>query len=83
MDHFEASYPLMFRQRELFNTMESERRLIHRDLRNKGKIMREFYTGDLLIVRKQVKSIRKYGISQRLVFKTKGPCRVLEKYKTR
>ena len=30
-------------------------RLRHRELRNKGKIIREFDTGDLVIVRKQVK----------------------------
>ena len=49
----------------------------HRALHNKGKIMRKFYTGDLVIVRKQVKSSRKDGIPQKLLFKTKGPYRVL------
>ena len=51
----------------------------HRYLRNKGKYMREFYTGDLVVLRKQVKSSIKYGISQKLVFKTKGPYIFLEK----
>ena len=32
-----------------------------------------------MIVRKQVKSSRKYGLAQKLVLKTKGPYRVLEK----
>ena len=41
--------------------------------------MREFDTGDLVVVRKKVKSSRKYGIAQKLVFKTKIPYRVLEK----
>ena len=77
MDHFDDASPLLFRRRELFNILVSERRLIHRELCNKGKIMREFDTGELVIVRKQVKSIRKYGISQRILFKTKGPYRVL------
>ena len=41
--------------------------------------MREFYTVDLVVVRKQVKSSGKDGISHKLAFKTKGPYRVLEK----
>ena len=41
--------------------------------------MREFDTGDFVLVREKVKSSRKYGISQKLLFKTKGPYRVLEK----
>ena len=41
--------------------------------------MREFDTGDLLVVRKQVNSTIKDGKTQKLVFKTKGPYRVLEK----
>ena len=71
MYHFEASYPLMFRQRELFSILVSERRMIHRELCNKGNLTREFYTGELMVVRKQVKSSRKYGIAQKLVLKKK------------
>ena len=77
MDSFEATYPLMFRQREFFNILVYERRLRHREIRKKGKSMREFDTGDLVLARKQVNSNRKDGIAQRLVFKTKGPYRVL------
>ena len=40
--------------------------------------MREFDTGDLVVVSKQVNSSIKYGIAQKLVFKTKGPYRVLD-----
>ena len=79
MYQFEASSPLIFIRIELFNILVSERRLRHRELRNKGKPMMEFDTGDLVLVRKQVKSSRKYGIAQKLVFKTKVPYRVLEK----
>ena len=49
-----ASAPL-FRQRDLFNIMISERRLRHRELRNKGNLTREFDTGDSVLVRNQVK----------------------------
>ena len=56
--------------------------LTHRELRNKVKRMREFGTVDLLIVKKQVKSSRKYSITQKFVLKTKVPYRVLDKAKS-
>ena len=65
----------------MFNIPVSERKPRHRELLNKVKLMMEFDTGYLVIVREQVKSIRKDGISQALVFKTKVPNRVLEKDK--
>ena len=58
MDNFESISPL-----ELFNILTYERNLRHRDLHNKGKFMREIDTGDLFLVRKQVKSSRKDGIA--------------------
>ena len=79
MYHFEAATPLLFRQREFSNILVYENKLRHRELRNKGKLMREFGIGDLLVVRKQVKSSRKDGVSQKLVFRTDGPYIVLEK----
>ena len=79
MDHFEAASPLQFRQIELFNILVQKRRLRHREIRNKGNIIMEFDTGDLVIVMKKVKSSRKYGIAQKLVLKTKGTYRSLEK----
>ena len=79
MDHFEAASPLMFRQRYLFKILLSDRSLRHMELCNKGKLMREFDTEDLVIIRKHVKSSIKYGIEDKLVFKTNGPYRVLEK----
>ena len=77
--HSEAEYPLMFIQIELFNILVLDRSLRFRELCNKVQIMREFDTGYILAVRKQVKSIRKYGVTQKLVFKAKGPYKVLEK----
>ena len=65
MDNFEAESPLLFRQRELFNILLYEKRMSHRKIHNKGKYMREFYTGELVVVSKQEKSSRKYGISQK------------------
>ena len=72
MYHFEDAYPLLFRQIELFKILVYESRLRHRELLKKGNIMRKFETGDLLVVRKQVKSIIKYGIAHKLLFKKKG-----------
>ena len=72
-DHFYAAYPLLFRQRELFKVLASESRMRHIELRNKGSSMRELDTGDLVVLRKQVKSSRKNEITQKFVFKTKGP----------
>ena len=60
LDHFEATYPIMFEQRELFNILVYDSGLRHRDMRNKGKMKREFDTGDIVVVRNQVKSTRKY-----------------------
>ena len=54
----QAASPILFRKRELFNILVSERRRRHRELRNKVKCMREFDTGDLVVVRKQLKSSR-------------------------
>ena len=49
------------------------------DMRNKGNITREFDTGDIVVIRIQVKSIRNDMIVQKLVLKTKVPYRVLDK----
>ena len=55
MDHFDSASPPLFRKIELFNILVSERRLVHRDLLKKGKLVREFDTGCLVAIRKQVK----------------------------
>ena len=69
----------MFRQRDLFNILVYERRLRYRDLRNKFKLVRGFYTGDLVVVRENVNSSIKDRIDQQLLFKTKVTRGVLEK----
>ena len=52
MYYFKAASPLMFRQIELFNILVSKKRLRQRELLNKGKLMRGFDIGDLVVVRK-------------------------------
>ena len=78
LDYFESAYLFLFRQRDLFNILVYERRLIHRDLHNKVKLMRDFDTEEIMVVRNQLNSIRKYGVSQKLIFRTKWAYRVLE-----
>ena len=78
-DHFEAASPLLFQQRKLLNVLNAERRQRHIELRNESVTERTFAPGDLVIVRKQVKSNAAKGISAKLVFKTKGPYRVIER----
>ena len=75
MDLFKAVSPLLFRQIEMFNILVSESRLRHREMHNKDKIVREFCKGDILVVRKQVKSNRKYRITKKNSIKKKGTLR--------
>ena len=69
----------MFRQRELFKILVSKSGLIHRGICNRSKLRREFDTGEIVVVRKKVNSIRNDNITQKLVLKKKGPYRFLEK----
>ena len=62
----------------MFKTLVSEKILRHKYLRNKGNLTREFDTGEIVVLRKQVKSRRKEEIPPKLVFKTKLIYRVLE-----
>ena len=70
---------MMFKQREIFNIFLSDRRLIHKEMYKKGKLVRDFDTRDIVVVRKQVNLIVKYGVSHKLSLKTKKPYRVVEK----
>ena len=79
MDHFEATSLIIFIQRELFKLLVLERRIRHRELLNEYNLMREFGTGDIMFVSKQLNARGKYGVNQKLLLKTKVPYRVLEK----
>jgi hypothetical protein len=74
----DAVHPLIQRQRELLRILNEERRLRHRELKNEGITQRTFTAGDLVIVKKQVKSRAADGIAAKIVFKSCGPYRVLE-----
>ena len=47
-------------------------------MKNKGVTQRKFEVGDLVIVCKQVKSNTAAGIAAKIVFKAKGPYRVIK-----
>jgi hypothetical protein len=78
IDFYDAASPLLYRQRALLNILNAERRQRHIDIRNVNKTTPSFSPGDIVIVRKQVKSDAAQGISAKLLLKTKGPYRVLE-----
>ena len=40
LDHIEATFPLIKRQRELLHILNEQRRARHRELKNKGKTQR-------------------------------------------
>jgi hypothetical protein len=70
--------PFLYRQRSILNILNSERRLRHIELRNVNKHTPSVAPGDIVIVRKQVKSDAAKGISVKILFRTKGPYRVIE-----
>jgi hypothetical protein len=77
-DHHDANHPLIANQRELLRILNEERRQRHRDLKNDSITERTFTAGDLVIVRKQVKSNADRGIAGKIVFKSRVPYRILE-----
>ena len=67
MYQLESAFTIIFRKRELLNILVFDRRLRHRELRNKGNLNREFDTGDIVVVRKHAKSSIKYGVATKRV----------------
>ena len=50
---------------------------------NKVNLVRDFDTEYMVVLREQVNASRNYGVDHKLVFKTKGPYRVLDKATSR
>ena len=75
----ETNFPLWARQSTMLQILIAERRERHRDLANRGRTVRQFNVGDLVIVRKQVQSSTEKGIPAKQKFKWKGIYRVVEK----
>ncbi|CAJ1964161.1 unnamed protein product [Cylindrotheca closterium] len=72
-------FPLFWRQKELLKLLNEERREHHRMLKNQTRMRQKFEIGDLVMVWKQVQSNASAGIPAKLVLRTKGPYRVIEK----
>ena len=80
VQHLETTFPLWAKQSMLLQILNEERRERHRELKNNSRNQKTFGIGDLVIVRKQVKSDAKEGIPSKLVLaKYKGPYRVIDK----
>ena len=77
--HLETNFPLWAHQTTLLQILVMERRERHREMRNQDKSQRKFNIGDLVIIRKQVKSNAALGIPAKQRFKWKGIYKVLEK----
>lgn len=78
--HLETNFPLWAKQTTLLQILNEERRERHRELKNKSRNQKTFEVGDLVIVKKQVKSDASEGVSAKLIIaKHKGPYRVIDK----
>jgi hypothetical protein len=65
---------MLQRQRQLLNLLNKERRLGHRELKNKGVTQREFEIGNLCMIHVQIQ-----GPSSKHLFCGRGPHHVIEK----
>ena len=78
LDFCDAVSPLLYKQCNLLSIINMERCARHQELKNKGVTQQKFEVGDLVIVHKQVKSNTAAGIATKIVFKAKGPYRVIK-----
>ena len=77
LEHIDAMFPLLLKQRELLHLLTEDRREFHRQLKNKTRKQPPLAVGDLAIARVQVKSQDKLGPAK-LQMKARGPYRILE-----
>jgi hypothetical protein len=75
----ETNFPLWAKQSMMLQILIAERREKHRDLANKGRSVRKFNIGDLVIIRKQVQSDGERGIPAKQKFRWKGIYRIMDK----
>ena len=76
--HLETNFPLWARQATMLQILIADRRKRHRELQNQGRTQRTFNIGDLVIIRKQVKSDSTKNAPAKQQFKWKGMYRILE-----
>jgi hypothetical protein len=86
INHLETIFPLWAKQNMLLQILQEQRRERHRALKNEGLTQRTFEVGDLVIVRKQVKSktVNEVALpAKQQISKYKGPYKVIEKLGTK
>ena len=82
IEHLETIFPLWGKQSMLLQILQEERRERHRDMKNQGVTQRKFNVGDIVLVKKQVKSQTVDGQNfpeKQRIGKFKGPYKVVEK----
>jgi hypothetical protein len=80
--HLESMYPLWQKQLAVMQIINNDRCERHRDLKNKLRNEKIFEAGDIVLVRKQVKSSFDSQTAAKLTFKARGPYRVLRRHST-
>ena len=78
LEHLSIAFPLLYKQRELLRMLQEERREYHREMKNQSRNMKTFTPGELVIVRKQVKTTRGGNEPAKLMIRARGPYRALE-----
>ena len=79
LQHLETAFPIWHKQKELLKFLTEDRRSRHLAFANKDRSRREFSTGDLVVIRRQVTSDASTGRPAKLRVRAKGVYKVLEK----
>ena len=80
LEHIDAAFPLWRRQQEILKILIEDRREHHRDLKNAGRNMKTFASGDLVLVKRQVQTTQEKGPAKARM-QARGPYRILEQIK--
>lgn len=78
VDHVDAAFPMLEKQRELLKILTTERREHHRNLKNEGRNATVFQPGEIVMIRKEVQSSDAKGPAKARI-RARGPYRVLER----
>ena len=77
IEHLQTIRHMMTTQQAMLQVINDERRAYHRDRLNKLRTQTRFNTGDLVIVRRQVKSDKSRGVVAKLQIRATGPYKVI------
>jgi hypothetical protein len=79
LQHIKCMFPLWDKQKQLLHILNDDRKQYHGKLKSKKQNMKDFHPGDLVIIKKQVKTFIVADIYARLMIQARGPYRVIEK----